>query len=311
MNDNICKECNEIFDDAEQVRRHLRKHGMTFQEYSLKWIHDNIVPTCKCGCNSQTRWNVALKAYAKFVHGHHAWGRKKSDDEKRRIGEKNSINMKRYMTLNPNIAILRNKQMRECHTPEIELRRIEATRRAYASMSAEDKKCFRDKMQKRWDDGQMFEAREKAAITFRKRSTAGEYDFTERNQKLSEAITRKYVEGSFEWSRGKHTSTKTGRTCYYRSSWELTLMKQLDADPDVVDWDSEFTSIPYQFEGSVHRYVPDFKVIRHSNTQLVEVKPQALRIIPRNVAKRSAAIAHCESMGWEYVEWKPIIDDMS
>lgn len=102
--DNTCKECSEVFNDPEQVRRHLRKHGMTFQQYSLRWHYNGVEPTCKCGCGQKTAWNVASKGYAEFVLGHHAWGRKKSDDEKRRIGEKNAANIKRYMQEHPDVA---------------------------------------------------------------------------------------------------------------------------------------------------------------------------------------------------------------
>lgn len=307
MNDRICSECNEVFSDPEGVRRHVKKHGFTYQEYTLKWVYGGLVPKCKCGCNQETSWNVALKDYAEFVRGHHAWGRKKSDDEKRRIGEKNSINMKQFMEEHPEIATLRNQQMLAAHTPEVEARRIEATREAYASMSNEDKQGFRDRAQRRWNAGEMVEAREKAAETFRDRSQNGEYDFTERNQKLSEAITKKYLEGGFEWAKGKYVSPKTDRTCYYRSSWELQLMKELDADPNVTDWESEFTSLPYDLDGTTHRYVPDFHVVRGSKHQLIEVKPQTLRDTAMNEAKRQAAVNYCIMHDWEYVEWEPYV----
>lgn len=104
MDDRTCGECNEVFNDPEQVRRHLRKHGMTFQQYSLKWYYGNVEPVCRCGCGQKTSWNVASKGYAEFVLGHHAWGRKKSDEEKRQIGDKNRVNMKRYMQANPDVA---------------------------------------------------------------------------------------------------------------------------------------------------------------------------------------------------------------
>lgn len=173
-------------------------------------------------------------------------------------------------------------------------------------MSDADKSRFKDRTKQRWSSGEMVEPHKKAAETFKKRSQNGDYDFTERNQKLSKSITKKYLEGGFEWSRGKYVSTKTNKECYYRSSWELVLMKQLDEDPDVLDWESEFTSMPYMFEGAEHKYVPDLHVIRSSTGHsLIEVKPQALRIIPKNAAKREVAKRFCEERGWSYVEWEP------
>ncbi len=307
MDERTCKECNEVFNDAEQVRRHLRKHSMTFQEYSLKWFYGSVIPMCKCGCGQQTMWNVALKAYAEHVLGHHAWGRKKSDDEKRRIGEKNSVNMKRYMLEHPDVASVRGCEMRAGVTSETEARRIVSVKQTYENMSVENKQGFRDRASKRWKNGELVKAHEKASETFRKRSEAGEYDFTVRNENLSKSITQKYVDGTWKFSKGEYTSTKTGNRCYYRSSWELQYMQLLDSDDTVTTWDYEFMSIPYKLNDKNHRYVPDFHVVRGTGHSLVEVKPQALRETMMNVAKRLAAETYCDDHGWIYEEWSPVV----
>lgn len=306
MDDRTCRECNDVFNDAQQLRRHLRKHEMTFQEYALKWIYEGIIPTCKCGCGQVTSWNVALKGYADFVGGHHAWGRQKSDDEKRKIGDRNRENMKRFMTNNPDIAKLRNEQMLAAHTPEMTQARLQATRRAYANMTLEDKAQFSIQTKKRWDEGQMVESRIKATQTFKQRSRDGEYDFSERNKKLSEAITQKYLDGKWKFVKGTYISTKTNKVCYYRSSWELQLMHKLDEDIEVSDWHSENISIPYEWAGAIHRYVPDFLVNRGNDVILIEVKPQSLRDLERNRCKREAAQAYCKQRGWLYQEWSPL-----
>lgn len=307
MDDRTCRECNDVFNDAEQLRRHLRKHKMTFQEYSLKWIYEGIIPTCKCRCGQVTSWNVALKDYAEFIHGHHAFGRRKSDEEKRKIGNKNSENMKRYYRENPDIAVKRISKMNAvvCQSHMV-VKRIEATRRAYANMTLEDKAQFSIQTKKRWDEGQMVESRIKAAQTFKQRSRDGEYDFTERNQKLSEVITQKYLDGKWKFVKGTYISTKTNKVCYYRSSWELQLMHKLDEDGDVSDWHSENISIPYEWAGAIHRYVPDFLVNRGNDVLLIEVKPQSLRDLERNRCKREAAQVYCKERGWLYQEWSPL-----
>ena len=306
-NETICKECNESFNNPEQVRRHLRKHQITFQQYSLKWYHNGIIPKCKCGCLGDSTWNVGKKSYTDFVHGHHAFGRIKSDDEKQKIGKANSINMKRFMNENKDIAQLKSKQMCAGHTPETEAKRIKSTKHTYEIMSPKDKQKFSDHAKKLWNSSDIMKiAHIKASKTFVQRNIDGLYDFTERNNKLSISITNKYLKGGFEWSRGSYTSTKTNKQCYYRSSWELLLMKELDLDLDVLDWESEFVSIPYEFEGNAHRYIPDFHVIRKSlGHSLIEVKPQALRITPRNTIKREVAKNYCKLNGWSYIEWAP------
>jgi hypothetical protein len=80
-------------------------------------------------------------------------------------------------------------------------------------------------------------------------------------------------------------------------------MQELDSDPDVLEWESEFTSIPYNYNGAVHKYVPDFHVTKKNDEHvLIEVKPQALRETVRNRAKREVAEKFCAERGWKYME---------
>jgi len=300
----VCEECLKEF-EAETFGRHVKKHKLTLENYTLKWMHNGIKPTCKCNCGTITTWSVISKNFNEFIHGHHAFGRKKSDDEKRRIGEKNSINMKRYMNEHPEIALKKVSELRAGLTPEIEKKRIESTKQAYLSMTKEDKQKFSERMSERWASGSMKETKLKSAKTFKERFADGTYDFTERNQKLSESISQKYVNGSWKFSKGMHLSVKTGKEHYYRSSWELQYMNFLDNDVDVVSWESEFISIPYEFNGAIHKYIPDFHVERITGHTLVEVKPLALRSIPKNAAKRLAAQEFCKKHQWNYLEWEP------
>jgi len=307
MTDNnvTCKECNKVFTNPESIRRHVKIHEMTFQEYYLKWECDGNIPLCKCGCQKETSWNVSLKRFADFVRGHHAFGREKSDDEKRRIGEKNSINQKRFFKEHPDACAAKVIQLRAGLTPDVEKRRIDASNAAYKNMTSEDKQQFSDHGKKLWADGTLRIAHEKATTTYKRKFAAGEYDFTERNEKLSNSISQKYVDGKWKFAKGRHNSQKTGKQHYYRSSWELKLMQEFDTDDDVIMWESEFMRIPFEFNGKCRNYVPDFHVIRKNCEQLVEVKPMSLRVIPKNVAKRAAVLVLCNLRGWEYLEWCP------
>jgi len=303
---NACKVCNKEFNDENQVRRHLRRHNITAEQYTLKWAYSDVVPKCQCGCGNETSWNVALKDYTKFVHGHHAYGRIKSDDEKRRIGEKNSINMKNYYDEHPELRALKNQQLRSGITSESEVRRINSTKTTYSEMSSEDKQKFSEHSKSLWKTGDIMKlASIKGGKTYHQRFLNGEYNNVERNIKISNTISQKYVDGSWKFSKGSYTSTKTGKACYYRSSWELQMMKELDVDSDVIDWESEFTSIPYIYNNAQHRYIPDFHVTRLSEHELIEVKPLTLRSTERNIAKRNAAISFCKQNGWSYSEWEP------
>lgn len=298
----ICKECGEKF-----TNYHIRKkHNLTLQQYTLKWCYNGIIPKCKCGCDKETTWNVALKDFTQYIHGHHAHGRVKSEDEKRRIGKKNSINMKRYMSENPVIAQERAEKMFKAHTPEIEAKRIEATKTTYSTMTIEDKEKFSKHFKSLWKKGILKKARKKATETWKRRYNNGEYNFKERDQKISETISQKYVNGEFAFVKGSYDSSKTGKTHHYRSSWELQFMQELDNDESIIHWEFEFTTIQYEFSGTNHKYIPDFHVEKINNEHfLVEVKPNSLRSIPRNVAKRNAAEQFCKEHGWNYLEWEP------
>lgn len=76
---------------------------------------------------------------------------------------------------------------------------------------------------------------------------------------------------------GTYTSTKTGKTCKYRSGWELKYFEHLDTDPDVLDWESEPFTIPYvsnKKTGRIRNYIPDVLVRRKSSgVTLEEIKP--------------------------------------
>lgn len=251
-----------------------------------------------------------MKKYTSFIKGHSSKGRVKSEDEKRRIGEKNRVNMTAWMSRHPDVAAKRGITMSEARTPEIEAQRIEATKQAYFAMSPEEKQKFSEHFKELWNDGTLVKAKKKAASTFKQRFASGEYDFTERNDKISAAITQRYLDGGFEWSTGQYTSTKTGRTCNYRSSWEAAYMEELDSRDDVVDWHYEPFSIPYTLDERTKRYIPDFQVVlRDGRCLIIEVKPPEMTSTEMNNAKMIAAKDFCAKNGWSFITWSPEAPD--
>lgn len=111
----------------------------------------------------------------------------------------------------------------------------------------------------------------------------------------------------------------------WRSTWELRLMKWLDENNSVIEWQSEEIAIPYVSpeDGRRHRYFPDFvvKVLQADGSikvMLLEVKPLIQTKEPRkqkratkkyitevvtygkNQAKWKAAKEFCEDRGWEF-----------
>lgn len=305
--DITCKECNEVFSESQSVRRHVKKHGMTYERYVLKWKYADVIPKCKCGCDKETEWNIAYRDYAQHILGHHMNGRTRSEETRRKIGKKNAVNMACYMQTNPHIAIKRGKQMLAGRTPKVEAARIAATKNTYACMSIDDKKKFSDHAKNLWSNSRekMDAAHKKATQTWEEGYKSGR--ITINGDAVSKTITQKYLDGGFQWSRGNYVSSKTGDTIWYRSSWELMFARLLDSDQTVLSWKHEPFSIQYEnTAGKIRRYIPDFYITRISGKcELVEVKPQSLRLTETNMRKRAAAEAWCTENACEYREWKP------
>ena len=124
---------------------------------------------------------------------------------------------------------------------------------------------------------------------------------------------------------------------YYRSSWELKLMRYFDLNDKIVRWAAEYVSIPYELteimnngdiRRSTHTYYPDFYYeLRRSDgdvAQVVcEVKPYSETIEPKipmnptlkqvrnfeyakkmlniNLHKWNESIDYCRKRGMEFV----------
>jgi hypothetical protein len=110
----------------------------------------------------------------------------------------------------------------------------------------------------------------------------------------------------------------------FRSSWELAVFNFLDNNNEVVEWSSEEIVVPYLFEvdKKYHRYFVDvFIKWKAGNCMIVEIKPNAHTIIPKNKNKRSpkylresityvknqnkwaAAKEYALDRGWTFMVW--------
>lgn len=304
-----CEICKKEFESHNSFARHLfPKHDLLFREYILQYKYNNIIPICNCGCKTNCEFNVAKKDYNLFVHGHHAIGRIKTDDEKKRIGLKNSINMKKYFHENPDKAIVASRRLRGGITECVEKQRINATKLAYANMSIADKKKFVDNTKNLWkfNHDKMMLAVKKASEKFKLNYKNNIYDFSERNSKLSIIISNKFVEGTFKWAKGIYKPKKCSNRnlCNYRSSWELTFMEILDNNSYITAWEYEPFFIEYKYNDVIKRYIPDFLISTVSNKKyLIEVKPAKLHLLDINKAKCRAAVEFCKKNNYEFMFW--------
>jgi hypothetical protein len=113
---------------------------------------------------------------------------------------------------------------------------------------------------------------------------------------------------------------------YYRSGWELKFMVYCDRNPNIVEWNSEETVIPYlsPVDDKIHRYFVDFWIkvkIQDGSVRefLVEIKPKAQTKEPKlrkkktrrflsealtyetNQAKWASARVYCAKHGMEFL----------
>lgn len=86
----------------------------------------------------------------------------------------------------------------------------------------------------------------------------------------------------------------------YRSSWELKFFSWCDNNPNVLEWTSETTIIPYisPFDSKVHRYYVDNTVVIREGDEiskyLIEIKPekQTKPPIVKNCRKKQSTILY-------------------
>lgn len=75
---------------------------------------------------------------------------------------------------------------------------------------------------------------------------------------------------------------------FYRSLWELAVMRWLDLNDSVKSWSSEEVVIPYRCptDNKLHRYFMDFKItFSNGDVYLIEVKPKCQMSPPKRGKK--------------------------
>jgi len=118
---------------------------------------------------------------------------------------------------------------------------------------------------------------------------AGKYTRTpEIRDKIAVGVLLAWEDG--KRGRGKYVYGRKARCkVWVRSSWEERVVRVLDLHPCVESYEVEPLQIPYSYEGTPRRYIPDFLVRLEGGIQeLWEVKPQEFVNHPRNQAKLEA-----------------------
>lgn len=124
---------------------------------------------------------------------------------------------------------------------------------------------------------------------------------------MSDAKTKLIAEGKFQAygtrnKKGWYTSTKSGKTYFFRSSWEEAVMHHLDSHEKIATWDYECIRIPYYYDDHKRWYVPDFLVMfTDDKKQVWEVKPEEFLDTERVKNTTTAGKQYCLENHMEYV----------
>jgi len=95
----------------------------------------------------------------------------------------------------------------------------------------------------------------------------------------------------------------------YRSGWELSFMRFLDNNDNVMQWASESIQIPYRnpVTGKQSIYIPDFLVTyrARNNTliaEVIEIKPKKQSVIESKMSNKDRMIVAVNYAKWASAE---------
>lgn len=92
-----------------------------------------------------------------------------------------------------------------------------------------------------------------------------------------------------------------GKEVHYRSGYECEVYELLEADDEVLAYESEPFHLPYCHEGKWHKYIPDLKIyFTDGSTEIWEIKPATQTHYKVNQSKWAAMNEHAKNMGWQF-----------
>lgn len=272
--DKSCSVCGWVSSGKAGTAQHARvAHNMTYDNYLIKFKYGGNHPTCKCGCGNQVTYSVG--DFNEYYENHfHVYVRVVSDETRDKIGRQS-------------IGRLHTEEWKQNKSKELLEVHANSDERRIAISKANKGRVY------------TLEHRQRISKTRTDRIASGQIIINA--EAISKTITQMHMDGRIKYVKGTYTR-KNGQTIGYRSSWELMYAQHLDNNPDVKDWLFEKKIIKYQFEGSMHRYLPDFIVhYKDGSTCMVEVKPIRMSIRPKIVQKAIYATEYCRKYGWEYL----------
>ena len=66
-----CAVCNKSVKGLVGLSKHIVIHNMKAEEYTLKYLYNNIVPVCTCGCGKLTKYVRKSFKFNVYSRNHH------------------------------------------------------------------------------------------------------------------------------------------------------------------------------------------------------------------------------------------------
>ncbi len=271
----VCSECGAHVEALHGTRptlrgwrKHVMMHGMNEQSSFLRHV-DPAGDVCLCGCSEKTMWNRQLATFGGYVHGHNSRGKTLENDVGVRV---RSEKMKEHFRTGRMVTSF--KQMSPERLAQVHFSRSTTMKRLTA-------------------EGVNILPNMRLSAEERSRSQQRAY------QTLLE---RGKEPGGFKrMKRGWYESQKGPSRARHHSGWELSYMRQLDADVSVLSWTRPVQHVSYvdPSSGRTRRYYPDFTVTRNDGTTaMVEIKGE---LKETDVAKIAAGSTAAYDLGMEFV----------
>jgi hypothetical protein len=99
---------------------------------------------------------------------------------------------------------------------------------------------------------------------------------------------------------GVFWSEKLNRLVQFDSTLELLILRQLDTDPRIVDYQEQPMRVPYELDGEASSWVPDIIALTVEGAIVIEAKPLDRLGDFSNWVKWSALARYCEQHGFGF-----------
>lgn len=216
-----CKICEKKF---IRLSPHvIRSHNIDYSSYLLDYEYGGLNPKCECGCGFDVPFSRSHgMRFLKYIVGH--TGRIKgrlTEESKKRIGEKNRQNLKKMHENNPDLRIIKNRQLISGITPEIRSRSAKTNSQNWKKTESQEK---------------------------RKKQTDRAIDLLEKGKIGPQAPYRA------EWKMNVFTGNKE----YMHSSWETRFLDEC-VSRNIPVTKQHGIKIAYTDQDNIeHVYIPDF-----------------------------------------------------